>query len=64
MLRCRVLALYYTDKVSAEPLTPYLHFYDLHNAQPAYMAYLASVLEALAAAVGELLDFYSSFKVR
>ena len=54
----RIYALYLTDKVCCEPLTPQLHFSDLRDGQPAYMQYLGSVLEALAVSLDRLAILY------
>lgn len=50
----RVHALFYTDKVCCEPLTPWLHFADLRDAQPSYMLGLVRVVDALAVLCNDL----------
>ncbi|EIE24452.1 hypothetical protein COCSUDRAFT_61877 [Coccomyxa subellipsoidea C-169] len=52
----RVHILYFTDRVSCEPLTPWLHFADLRVAQPQYMEYLMGVLQAVAECADDLCD--------
>ena len=59
---CRLSALYFTNKICIEPLTPLLHFSDLRDGQPQYMERLGRFLQAFATAVKHLKDFHETFE--
>ena len=60
---CRMSAIYFTDKICIEPLTPLLHFPDLRDGQPKYMEQLGRLLQGFVTAVKQIEDFHENFKV-
>ena len=54
----RISALYYTDRICLEPLTSYMHLQDVRGGQPRYTLEVMRILEAFAAAVRSLQQFY------
>lgn len=59
----RISALFYTDKITMEPLTEHLCMLDLLDSQPARMYHNARVLQALGVGIGELHSLYSSVRL-
>ena len=59
LMVCRVTALFYTDKICAEPMTDYMCMMDLLDSQPERMYHTARVLHALTLGVEELHALYS-----
>ena len=55
---CRVSALFFTDKICAEPLTEHLCMMDLMDSQPKKMYHTARVLHALTLGIEELHSLY------
>ncbi len=62
-LVCRVSALFYSDKVSMEPLTEHICMMDLLDSQPERMYHSARVIQALALGIEELHKFYTTVRL-
>ena len=54
-------ALYYTDKVCSEPLTPLLHLSDMRQSVKGYTEMVARVLKAWAQAMDQLGVYYRQY---
>ena len=61
MLCCRVHAIYYTDKICSEPLTPAFHLSDLRSSVPGYTELVARALKATVLIAGKLQEMYKGF---
>jgi len=59
----RIHALFTTDKVCIQPLTPMLHLSDMRGWVPGYTEVLARTLKALVWASKDLKDFYKPYQV-
>ena len=57
----RIHALYFTDKVCSQPLTPALHLSDLRSSVPGYTEQLARTLKASVETLGKLRELYLRF---
>jgi len=55
---CRFAALYYTDKICLEPLTPYFHMSDVRDGHLGHMCSAARSLDALVIALDQIADMY------
>ncbi len=58
---CRVHALYVTDKVCSQPLTPMLHLSDMRWAVVGYTEALVRTFKALVLGIQKLQSFYARF---
>lgn len=54
----RVDALYYTDKPSCQPLTPFLHVTDMRASVPGHTETVIRAIKALALSAVQLATFY------
>ena len=54
----RVHAMYFTDKICSQPLTPAFHFSDLRSSVPGYTELVARTLKATVLTVGKIISLY------